>query len=378
MEIADAVNRDRLLAVFTELLRVNSPSFGERALGDLLAEKLERLGCAVVRQEYGKSFNLLARKKGDKNALPLLLSGHMDTIEPTEGLVFEVGQGVVKTSGDTILGADDKSALAQILEALTVLRERNIPHGEIEIVFSSGEENGLHGAKNLDFAALRSRHALVLDCGGSVGKVVVAAPSHYTYRMCVTGKSAHAGIEPEKGINAIRIASEIIAGVADGRLDDHTTANIGMIAGGTATNVVAREAVVHGEIRSHERGRLEEVKRAAFEIARAIAEKRGARVGISGHDEYRAFRISPDEPFLRFILGVYEACGITPAPVSTGGGSDANVFHEQGIMAINIATGMEKVHSAEEYISLEDLYRGTLVVLKTIIDMETFRGAAVD
>ncbi|HTR45649.1 MAG TPA: M20/M25/M40 family metallo-hydrolase [Thermodesulfovibrionales bacterium] len=372
MEIAKAVNRDRLLDLFTELLRVSSPSFGERALGDLLADKLERLGCAVVLQEYGKSFNLLARKNGNNNALPLLLSGHMDTIEPTDGLVIKVERGVVKTAGDTILGADDKSALAQILEALTVLGERNIPHGEIEIVFSSGEEKGLHGAKNLDFAALRSRHALVLDCGGSVGKVVVAAPSHYTYRMCVTGRSAHAGIEPEKGTNAIRVASEIIAGVADGRLDDHTTANIGIITGGTATNVVAREAVVHGEIRSHDRGRLEEVKRAVFETARATAEKRGARVGISGHDEYRAFTISPDEPFLRYILGVHEACGITPAPVATGGGSDANVFHEHGIMAINISTGMEKVHSAEEYISLEDLYKGTLVVLKTIVDFETF------
>jgi tripeptide aminopeptidase len=377
MEFTDAVNRDRLLAVFTELLRVNSPSFGERALGDLLAEKLERLGCPVVLQEYGKSFNLLARMKGDNHALPLILSGHMDTIEPTDGLVIKVENGVVKTGGDTVLGADDKSALAQILEALTVLRERDIPHGEIEIVFSSGEERGLHGAKNLDFAALRSRHALVLDCGGTVGKVVVAAPSHYTYRMCVTGRSAHAGIEPEKGTNAIRVASEIIAGVADGRLDDRTTANIGMITGGTATNVVAREAVVHGEIRSHDRSRLDEVKEAIFETARVIAEKRGARVGISGHDEYRAFRINPDEPFLRFIQNVYRACGITPTTVATGGGSDANVFHERGIMAINISTGMEKVHSAEENISLEDLYRGCLIVLKTIIDMKTF-GTGTD
>jgi len=372
MKLADAVNRDRLLDVFMELLRVNSPSFGEKALGDLLAVKLERLGCSVELQEYGKSFNLLARRKGTTNAPPLLLSGHMDTIEPTDGLVIEVAEGVVKTGGETILGADDKSALAQILEALTVLAEREIPHGEIEIVFSSGEEKGLHGAKNLDFAALKSRHALVLDCGGSVGKVVVAAPSHYTYRMCVTGKSAHAGIEPEKGTNAIRVASEIIAKVADGRLDEHTTANIGMIAGGTATNVVAREAVVHGEIRSHEQGRLEEVKRAIFETAHAAAERRGARVGISGHDEYRAFRIRPDEPFLGYLLGVYETCGITPSLVATGGGSDANVFHEHGIMAVNISTGMQKVHSPEEHISLDDLYRGCLVVLKTIIDFETF------
>ena len=199
------INRERLLKTFTDLLRVDSPSFHEKKIGALLATELRKRGCQVTVQKYDKSFNLIAVKKGNAaKAQPLLLSGHMDTIEPTEGLRFSIQADRVSSTGDTVLGADDKSALAQILEALAVVQENDLPHGDLEIVFTSGEERGLHGAKNLDFKRIRSRYGLVLDSSGSVGKLVVAAPSHITYEMRIIGRAAHAGIEPEKGISAIR------------------------------------------------------------------------------------------------------------------------------------------------------------------------------
>lgn len=367
MNLAQYINQERLIETFLELIKINSPSFGEREIGDVLAKKLEDAGCRVEFQEYERSFNLIAFKKGTNPGIPsLLLSGHMDTIEPTEGITYSIEEGIIRTTGNTVLGADDKSALAQILEVLTVINEKGLPHGDIEIVFTSAEENGLFGAKNLDFERLRSRCALVLDSSGSVGKIVIAAPTHCTYEMNITGRPAHAGIEPEKGISAIRVAARIIAEVPDGRINQETTANIGIIKGGTATNVVPKEVMIKGEVRGHDNRVLEDTKKIIFETAEAIAGQNGARIEISGQEEYIAFRIDGNEPFLRFLDGVYKNCGIEPVHTQTGGGSDANIFNQRGIKAINLSTGMQKVHSTEEFIEIKDLYNGSLIVLKTI------------
>jgi tripeptide aminopeptidase len=369
------INRKRLLHTFVDLIRINSPSFDERKIGQYLTHKLEKAGCAVRFQDYKKSFNLIATLKGNRKCLPLMLSAHMDTIEPTAGISFAVEADRVKTTGNTVLGADDKSALAQILEVVTVLREKSIPHGDIEIVFSSAEEKGLVGATNLDFGKIRSRHALVLDSSGPVGGLVVCAPTHLQYRMTITGKSAHAGSEPEKGINSIKIASMIIAAAPDGRIDNNTTANIGVIEGGTATNVVPKTTVVLGELRSHSRKTLDKTKTAIFKNARRIARKYKARLTIENEMEYSAFKIPKSDPFLKFLSGVYRELGIQPSFVKVGSGSDANVFHQHGIMAINIMNGMRQVHSPDEFILLDDLYKGSAIALKTAMD---FRPEAHD
>ncbi|HEX8947395.1 MAG TPA: M20/M25/M40 family metallo-hydrolase [Dissulfurispiraceae bacterium] len=357
------INPKRLTETFVELIRINSPSFSEREIGNVLAGKLERAGCRVEMQEYGRSFNLVALKKGDlHDASPLLLSGHMDTIEPTEGIAFRLENDRIVTTGNTVLGADDKSALAQIVEAVTALGESGIPHGDIEIVFSSAEERGLVGAGNLDFSKLRSRHALVLDSSGSVGNLVIAAPTHITYEMQVTGRPAHAGIEPEKGLSAIRVASEIVSAVPDGRIDPETTANVGRISGGTATNVVPKEAIINGELRGHSASAIEKTKERIFGTARTIAQKHGAELRISEIEEYRSFRIDRNDPFLAFLGRIFEENGIMPSFVVTGGGSDANIFNHRGIEAVNISTGMQKVHSTDEFIYLKDLHDGCRIV----------------
>ncbi len=367
------INKKRLVAVFLEMININAPSFHEGPMGDYLQAKLRTLGFKVVRQRYGASFNIIATKKGSRrNAPSLILSGHMDTIEPTEGVRYLVKNGMIRSVGDTVLGADDKSAIAQILEAVTVVREANIPHSDIEIVFTSAEERGLHGAKNLDYGKIRGRYALVLDSGGRVGKVVTAAPSHITYEMHVVGRPAHAGIEPEKGINAIRVAAEIIGAIPDGRIDAETTANIGMVSGGTATNVVPREVILRGEVRSHNPAVLKRIRSDIFRHARAIARRRNAQVGITEEKEYRAFSIGQKDPFLEFVSDTFLKCGIRPEYVRTGGGSDANIFNARGIRSINISTGMQNVHSTNEYIEIEDLVMGCCVVLTAIEQFTEF------
>lgn len=369
------INKGRLLETFTDLLRINSPSFHEKKMGALLVIKLRERGCRVTVQKYDKSFNIIAFKKGNVAKVPpILLSGHMDTIEPTEGLKFTIEDNRVSSTGNTVLGADDKSALAQILEALAVLHEQNLPHGDIEVIFTSAEENGLHGAKNLDYKKIRSRHALVLDSGGSVGKLVVAAPTHVTYEMRITGKSAHAGIEPEKGINAIRVAAEVISAVPNGSIYAGTTANIGIIKGGTATNVVPKEVVINGELRSHDQKALHKTRQTIFDTARQIVKKNKAGIDIVESVEYQSFRIDEHDRFLGFMDGVVNNCGLTPVHVTTGGGSDANIFNKRGIKTINISTGMQKVHSHEEYILLKDLYKGGLLVLRAITEFVNFSG----
>ena len=373
MVIAD-INRKRLLKTFTDLLKINSPSFQEKEIGDHLSKLLRERGCRVITQKYDRSFNIIAHKKGNiSKGRTLLLSAHMDTIEPTEGIAFRTEDNRVCSTGNTVLGADDKSAIAQIIEAMTVLQEQSMPHDDIEIVFTSAEEKGLHGAKNLDFRKIKSRHALVLDSGGPVGKIVVAAPAHITYEMRITGRPAHAGIEPEKGISAIRVASEIIAAVPDGRIDAVTTANIGLIRGGTATNVVPREVIVNGEVRSHSPVTLRATKNAVFDKAKGIVRKRNAAVHIKAHEEYRAFRISRKEPFLAFMDAVFLNVHIRPEHAITGGGSDANIFNQHGIVALNLSTGMQKVHSHDEFIHIDDLVKGSLVIALAVRDFGKFR-----
>ncbi len=363
------VDKTRLFESFLALLEVNSPSFYEHELGGILTEWLRAVGAEVYRQDYGRSFNLIARVQGTlQDAPPLILSAHMDTIEPTEGLRYEVDSNLVRSVGDTVLGADDKSGLAATIEALRIIKERDLPTGDLEIVFTSGEEKGTWGAKNLDFSLIRGRHAIVLDVSGRTGTIVKKAPTHITYRMVIQGTPAHAGIEPEKGLSAIRMASEIINSIPDGRIDENTTANIGRITGGTATNVVPREVVIEGEVRSHIPDRLNEIKHSIFSTGRAVAEKyQGSRVEITENEEYRGYTIDESDPFFRFLLEKFTETGITPKVISTGGGSDANIFNRRGIRAVNIATGMEMVHSREEYIHVQDLIKVTgLLVAATV------------
>jgi len=339
-------DRERLLDSCSALLAINSPSGSEDAMAGWLAERLRQMGFPAERDQAG---NLIAFLDGVGE--PFLLCAHMDTVEPTTGLVMTEEEGTFRSDGTTILGADDKAGIAVILEA--VLRARRRP--PLDLVFTVHEEGGLLGAKALDLRRLRARSGLVLDSGGPVGTLVTAAPSQVKVTARVHGVAAHAGTCPEKGVNAIALAARGIAAMTLGRIDPETTANIGLIRGGQATNIVPDLVEVRGEARSHSEEKLRaqaESMRKALEEAATLG---GGRAEVEIEDSYSRFAIPEDNPLVRTFLQVAAGLGLSPAAVSGGGGSDANVFNAKGLFCANMSVGMANSHGKDEFVRADDL-----------------------
>ncbi|MCI4625058.1 MAG: M20/M25/M40 family metallo-hydrolase [Candidatus Magnetoovum sp. WYHC-5] len=361
------INKGRLERTFHELLMINSPSFKEQEIAGFLVHKLQQYGLDVELQDYGKSINVIGKRAGAiKTAPPLLFCAHMDTVESTEGICPIVSDGIVKTSGTTILGADDKSGIAQILELFAILYYGGVEHGDLEVVFTSGEERFLVGAKGLDFTKINSRHAIIIDSNGKTGSIITGAPTHDEYIMSVRGKAAHAGIEPEKGISAIKAIAHIIIGIPDGRIDAGTTANIGRVAGGGATNIVPQEAMLHGEIRSHDAAKLDLLKNTIFTIAKDISKRQQVDLSIESTRQYNGFKLRESEPFVKILGKAFQLNGIEPSFILSGGGSDANIFNANGIKAINISAGYYKPHTSEESADIEEMCKNVIVLQNVV------------
>jgi tripeptide aminopeptidase len=274
-----------------------------------------------------------------------------------------IASGVITSDGTTILGSDDKSGVAVLLEVLQVLVEQRLPHPPLEVALTVSEEIGLIGAKGLDLTRLRAREGVVLDHGGEIGTIVVSAPSQDKLRAVVHGKAAHAGAEPEKGINAIVVAAEAIAAMPLGRIDEETTANIGRIQGGTATNIVPDRVEMAGEARSHDERKLEAQVRAMTEALEEAARRHRATVGIDVERSYSTFQLSEEDSIVQKAVAAAKALGLTPALVPSGGGSDANIFNAAGIVTINISTGMDQVHTTEERVAVADMVKSAEFLL---------------
>jgi len=346
------VNQDRLVSTFLELVQIDSPSGQEEEIARHLMAELRSLGLKVERDTTG---NVIARLAGEGQ--PILICAHLDTVEPGRGVRPVIEGGIIISDGTTILGADDKSGLAVILEVLRVLVERDLPHPPLEVALTVSEERGLRGAKGLDLTALRAQEGVVLDSGGEIGAIVVSAPSQERIRAVVHGKAAHAGVEPEKGINAILVAAEAIAAMPLGRIDEETTTNIGRIEGGTATNIVPDRVEIAGEARSRDEGKLKAQVQAMTEALKKAAKRHGARVEIDVQRSYSAFKLGEEVGIVRRAVAAAKTLGLTPALVPSGGGSDANILNAGGIATINISTGMEKVHTTEERIAVDDMVK---------------------
>jgi tripeptide aminopeptidase len=274
-----------------------------------------------------------------------------------------ITNGIITSDGATILGGDDKSGVAVILEVLRALVEQGLAHPPLEVALTVSEEIGLEGAKGLDLNTLRAKEGIVLDSGGEIGSIVVAAPSQYKLRAVVHGKAAHAGAEPEKGINAIVVAAEAIAAMPLGRIDEETTANVGRIQGGTATNIVPDRVEMAGEARSHDESKLKAQVQAMTEALKMAASRHGATVEIDVERSYSTFQLSEEDAIVRRAMAAAKTLGLTPALVPSGGGSDANIFNAGGIATINVSTGMEKVHTTEERLVVDDLVKSAEFLL---------------
>lgn len=369
------VNRDRIIREFMELVRIDSLSLKERRMADVLKEKLISMGYEPFEDDSGKKINgdagnVICEVKGGKNIPALLLMAHMDTVVPGIGKNPILKDGYIVSDGKTILGGDDAAGIEIILEALRVLKEERIQHGNIQVAFTIAEEIGLLGAKNLDYERINSKYGLVLDCGAPVGTIAVKAPSQNVIDVVIVGKAAHAGIEPEKGINAVKVASHAISEMKLGRIDHETTANIGFIKGGLATNIVCDKVEIAAEARSAVQSKLEAQTRhmrECFENAVAIY---GGSVEFKAALEYAAFDINENSELIGILKKAASQSDIELKLTATGGGSDTNVTNQKGIQSVAMGIGMEKVHSVEERILVDDIVKATeflIEIIKNII-----------
>lgn len=365
------VNKERLIAEFMDIVRVNSQTLQERNMADYLKGKLAELGLEVTEDSAGEACggeagNVIGVLEGAPEKRALMFLAHMDRVSPGEN-IRPVWEGdVIKSGGTTVLGADDGAGLAAILEMLRVIKENNLPHGRIEVIFTIAEEGGLHGAKGLDVEKLKAKWGLVLDSSGEAGAVINRAPAQDGIIARVYGRAAHAGVAPEKGINAIIVAAKAISRMKIGRLDDETTANIGMIQGGQATNIVPDFVEVRGEARSLAEEKLVATTQGLCNAFLAAAAEANARVELEVKRLYPAYHIPKDHELLKMLRQAGEAIGLPLRVQSTGGGSDANIINSKGVAAVNIAVGNDEVHTVEEYQRVQDLVRVVELVLKVV------------
>ena len=345
------INESRLVKTFLDLVAIDSPSGHEELVGEELMRRLAELGAEVARDEHGNVIGRLAGQAGEW----LLLSAHMDTVGKDTGIKPQIREGVIYSDGTTILGSDDKSGVAVILETITSLHEHGLPHPPLEVVFSVSEEVVLRGATLLDKTKLRSRRGYVLDSGGPIGTIVDSAPSQDSLEITIHGRTAHAGGEPEKGINAIRVASEAIAAMPLGRIDPVTTANIGVIAGGVATNIVPDLVTVRGEARSRDEAKLAMQTAAMAQALHDAVNRNGARVELKITRAYNAYAWTSETPVVAAAIEAAHRIGVEPILHGSGGGSDANVYADAGIACAVISTGMAEVHTPKEHIAISDM-----------------------
>lgn len=372
------VSQERLVNRFLDLVRIYGPSKNERQVADYVKEVLSSLGLTVEEDNTGEKIggncgNLfckmpaqIANRNCKREKPSFVLLAHLDTVEPSLGVEPVLQNGLIFSKGDTILCADNRAGVAVLLELATVLLTENVPHGELELLFTVAEEVGLLGAKNFDFSKSSANYGIVLDGDGPVGTITVKSPSAKTFTAVCIGKSAHAGVCPEKGVSAIQIASLAISKMRLGRIDPETTANIGVISGGIARNVVPEKVEIKGEARSHNIASLE---KQLEEMSRALEESAayfGGKVKIDVVPEFNCFNISPDHYLVQLLQETAKAIGLTSQTISSGGGSDANVCNENGIPTVNVSVGGENAHTKEERIAIEDLTKATEWILKTV------------
>ncbi|AGB40549.1 peptidase T-like protein [Halobacteroides halobius DSM 5150] len=354
------MNEEQIVKRFKELVQIDSISKEEGAIADYLVELLTELGLDVTvddtnKRVAGETGNIIAKLSGDSSKPTLLLSAHLDTVTPGKGVKPVVKDGVIYSQGETILGADDKAGITAIVEALRIIKEGDLEHGDLEIVFTVGEEIGLLGAKNLDYNLLSADFGVTYDSSGQVGTIITQAPAQNKLEVKVEGKSAHAGMNPSLGINAIKVASLAISNMNLGQIDEETTANIGVIKGGQATNIVPDLVELEGEVRSRNERKLEKQTEHMIDLFKRAARKYQAQIEISHPRMYSAFELQRNSKIVDIAIKAAHAINIKPKLQATGGGSDANIFNNQEIPTINLGVGMEKVHSTEEKIKVNDL-----------------------
>src|SRR3989339_549093 len=357
------INKRRLIKTFIDLVKLDSLSLREQKAAEYLRKYLKRYHLRLRelgRPPGGEIGNLACHLPG--RGPRLLLNAHIDTVSPGKGIRPTKRGRYIRSDGTTILGADNKAGVAAILEIIAILIEKNIPHPPLDILFTVAEEIGLIGAKAISQDELKADYGLVLD-GGDINKIINQAPTQDNLFVTIVGKAAHAGIHPEEGINAIKVASAAIAKMKLGRIDQETTANIGLIRGGKATNIIPEEVELKGEARSHNLIKLKKQVAQMKNLLQASSRQAGAKCRIQVERMYNSFRIEPEHQLVARVAKAMRQENIKPQITKTGGGSDANIFNELGIPSIILGVGADHVHTKKEQILMSDLVAGTKIVL---------------
>lgn len=365
------VNEKRVVDEFLELVKIDSHSGKEGEIAGVLAKKLEDLGLEVTIDRAGEKVggetgNVIGKLKGSKEGPTILFSCHMDTVVPGEGVKPIIKDGVIYSDGTTILGGDDKAGIAAVLEGIRLVQENKIDHADVEIVFSIWEEGGLLGAKHLDTSQIKAKYGFVLDSGGSPGEIVIKGPAQDKVNAKIIGRSAHAGVAPEEGVSAIMIAARAINNMKLLRIDGETTANIGIISGGQATNIVTSEVTLQGEARSTDEAKLDAQTAHMVEEFEKAAAELGGRVEMDVERLYPAFSIDPEDEIVQKVQEVFKRMGLESYTTATGGGSDTNILNNYDMKCINLGIGEKKPHTLEEHLHIKDLVSASAMVAEII------------
>ena len=370
MNMSININEERLKNTFIELVSVPCPSCDEKREADFLVKKLQELGMEpkvdrAGEQCGGTTGNVWGFLKGDvPGALRLFFEAHMDSVAPTTGTNVIEKDGVLYSDGTTTLGGDDKSGVAAVLEAMQCIIENDLPHGDIQVCFTIGEETGSYGVRYMDKTMIQADAGYCMDCGGHPGAIFNASPKAINLKLKVKGKSAHAGLEPEKGINAIMLAADALHALpAYGRIDEETTLSVDMIDGGLASNIVPEACEIVIDMRCPNQTKLERLKKETVEIFRNVVEAKGGAVEVAVKEVAPGVNLNTDHATVKLAATAAEKLGFPVSTGFTGGCSDANFLCGMGLPTVLLATGMDKIHTTEERLALEDLYNAASWVL---------------
>jgi tripeptide aminopeptidase len=361
--------------LFLELAALKSPPGEERPVADAVARYLRDLGLDVAEDGAGATVgsdtgNLYARVEpnGDGGGTPIFLCAHLDTVPPEGPLEPVIEDGIVRNAGGTILGADNKSAVAAMLEGTRRVLAENRPHAGIELLFTPKEEVGLLGAAAFDHQRLQAQVGYVYDQAAPIGDVILGAPYSQALEVTFHGRAAHSGMYPEEGRSAIAAAARAISDLRLGRVDDETTANVGLISGGSAANIIPEWCTLSAEARSHDERKLGDLAQEMVDAFAFAAGLEDCEVETKVSKSYRGYRFKRDDTVVRIAHAALERTGYTPSYGLSGGAADANIFNERGLACLNLANGMQDIHTPDERITVADL-EGMVEVTLALIDV---------
>lgn len=363
------INKRRLINTFKKLVRIDSLSLKEGKIVRYLKKELKALGLRPYEAGFvkdGEVGNLIVDMPARGIKSPrILINAHVDTVSPGIDIQPIEDRGYIISDGTTVLGADNKSGVTVILEILRILKKKKLPHPPLRVIFTVAEEIGLVGAKALPEKLLNADFGITLD-GGDIDAIINQAPSQYNIAAIILGKAAHAGLRPEEGINAIKVAAKAITKMKIGRIDKETTANIGLIKGGKATNIVPDEVELKGEARSHDFRKLKKQVGHMEKVLLHTCAKAKAKIKLRVTQVYSSFEVKKTSLVMKLAVAAVKKAGIKPIIKRTGGGSDANIFNAAGIPTLIMGVGADQVHTTSERVAIDDMVKGARIILNLL------------